>query len=463
MPTRSRTAAVSIERLQRGPILSTLLRMSAPNVLAMALSVIVGIAETFYVGHLGTLPLAAFGLIFPFAMLTGTVSAGAMGGGVSSAIARAIGASDMARAHTLALHAILIGGAMGIVYSVFMVVCGPILYRWLGGEGAVLAEAVRYASVLFSGAVFVWMSNTLASVVRGTGNMSIPSAGRVVVGVMQVAWGGLLAFGIGPFPALGMIGVALGNVIAYASGSCFFAWYLASGHGRLTVRPRRFALRADLLADILRVGALASLSPVQSLMTMLVFTSLLARLGEVALAGYSIGLRLEFLVTTISFGVGVASVPMVGMAIGGGEVVRARRVAWTAALVSAVASGLVGLVVALWPWLWADIFSADARVLAIAYQYLHVAAPGFPLLCAGLTLFFSSQGAGRMLGPVVGGTVRFGIALLGGLWLAARGVPASGYFALSAAVMVGYGLTMFAAVHFSHWGTTVEPHRGTGS
>lgn len=462
MPGPKRATAVSIERLRHGPILSTLLRMSAPNVLAMALAVVVGIAETFYVGHLGTLPLAAFGLIFPFAMLTGTVSAGAMGGGVSSAIARAIGASDLARAHTLALHAILIGGTLGVVYSLVMVVCGPLLYRWLGGAGDVLAEAIRYAGVLFAGAVFVWTSNTLASVVRGTGNMQIPSAGLVVVGLMQVAWGGVLAFGIGPFPALGLVGVALGNVIAYASGTCFFAWYLASGNGRLTVRPRRFAVRRDLLADILRVGVLASLSPVQSLLTMLVFTSLLARLGEVALAGYSIGLRLEFLVTTISFGVGVASVPMVGMAIGGGDVARARRVAWTAALVSAVASGLVGLGVALWPGLWADLFSTDARVLDIAYQYLHVAAPAYPLLCAGLTLFFSAQGAGRMLGPVVGGTVRFGIALLGGLWLVGRGVPASGYFMLSATVMVGYGLTMFAAVHFSHWGAA-QPRPGAGS
>src|SRR5690606_35960186 len=244
------TSATSIDRIRHGPILPTLLRLSAPNVVAMALAVLVAIAETFYVGLLGTTPLAALGLVFPFAMLTGTLSAGAMGGGVSSAIARAIGANDMDRAHTLAMHAILIGGAMGIAYSLFFVLGGPAPSRWLGRRGGVLDEAVRYSGVLVSRAIFVSMCDTLASVVRCTGNMRVPSIGLVLVGLAQIATGGVLAFGLGPFPALGMVGVALGNIVAYASGTCFFAWYLSSGIGRLRLRPRAFPLRLELLVDI---------------------------------------------------------------------------------------------------------------------------------------------------------------------------------------------------------------------
>ena len=72
------TPASSLDRLQNGPILSTLLRLSVPNVLAMVMTVAVGIAETYYVGHLGTTPLAAMALVFPFAMLTQMMSSGAM-------------------------------------------------------------------------------------------------------------------------------------------------------------------------------------------------------------------------------------------------------------------------------------------------------------------------------------------------------------------------------------------------
>ncbi|HWS76698.1 MAG TPA: MATE family efflux transporter [Quisquiliibacterium sp.] len=445
-------APLDLDRLRHGPILSTLLRLSVPNIVAMAMTVLVSVAETFYVGRLGTTPLAALGLVFPFAVLTSTMSGGAMGGGVSSAIARAFGAADPERARTLAMHAILIGFSMGAVYTSLFLLFGPFLYRALGGSGAVLAEAVRYATVLFSGALLVWVSNTLASVLRGTGNMRVPSAGIVGIGITQALLGGLLAFGAGPVPGLGMVGVALGHVLAHVAGVAFFAWCLMGGKARLTLRLERFTVRRELLADILRVGALACLSPLQTVLTMLVFTALVARVGEIALAGYSIGQRLEFLVTTISFGVGVASVPMVGMAIGGGDVARARRVAWTAGAVAGVITAAIGLLVAVFPDLWARMFSREEAVLEVARQYLRIGGPAFALMCAGLTLYFSSQGAGKMLGPVMAGTMRLAVAGLAGLWLASRGAPAWQYFALAAAAMTAYGLSMAAAVRFTRWG-----------
>jgi Na+-driven multidrug efflux pump len=149
-----------LQRLLTAPILPTLLRLSAPNVLAMVMTVLVGIAETYYVGRLGTAPLAAMALVFPFAMLTQMMSAGAMGGGVSAAISRALGASDLPRAQTLLQHALLIGVGCGLIYSAIFLVWGPGLYQLLGGRAAVLEEAVAYAQVLFSGALWVWLINT---------------------------------------------------------------------------------------------------------------------------------------------------------------------------------------------------------------------------------------------------------------------------------------------------------------
>src|SRR5690606_16116777 len=105
-----------IARLQQGPILSTLLKLSAPNVLAMLMQVLIGIAETIYIGRLGTTPLAAMALVFPFLMLAQQLSAGAMGGGVSSAVSRALGAANLPRANALALHAVAIGGLLGVLF-----------------------------------------------------------------------------------------------------------------------------------------------------------------------------------------------------------------------------------------------------------------------------------------------------------------------------------------------------------
>jgi len=438
--------------LTTGPILPTLLRLALPNVVAMSMTVLVGIAETRYVGLLGTAPLAAMALVFPFAMLVQMMSAGAMGGGVSSAVSRALGAGDAARAKTLALHAVVIGLVAGAVTSVLLIGFGPFLYRSLGGSGEVLAEAVRYSTVLFSGAVLVWLVNTLTSIMRGTGDMRVPSATLLSSAILQIAVGGALGLGLGPIPRLGMFGVALGQLVASGISVAFLFWWLGSGRARLRLGWRGVALRGELFADILKVGALACLSPVQSVLTVLIFTGLVARLGVAPLAGYGIGQRLEFLLIPVAFGIGVASVPMVGMAMGAGDFARARQVAWTAGAVSAVNLGVIGLVLSLAPGLWADLFSSDPVVLGYARQYLRLAGPGFAFFGLGLTLYFASQGSGKVLGPVLASTLRLALVAGVGAWLVSRDAPAWQFFALVAAGMVAYGVSTAAAIHLTRWG-----------
>jgi putative MATE family efflux protein len=416
------------------------------------MSVLVGVAEIYVVGRLGTAPLAAMALVFPFAMLTQMMSAGAMGGGVSAAISRALGAGDLVRAQSLLQHALLIGLGAGLLYSLIFVWGGPHFYALLGGQDAVLHEAVQYGHVLFSGAVLVWLLNTLASVLRGTGNMRTPSVILVATGVLQIVLSGVLALGAGPIPSMGMVGVAWGHVVATAAGVAYFLAYLIQGRGRLGLKVQRFALQTSLFADILKVGAVACLSPVQSVLAILVFTGLLAQQGTEALAGYGIGQRLEFLLIPIAFGIGVAAVPMVGMAMGAGQVDRARRVAWTAGGVSAFNLGVIGAVVTLAPDLWARMFTQDEVVLGFARQYLVTAGPAFAFFGLGLTLYFASQGAGQVIGPVLAGTARLVLVAGIGYVLAQNQGTAGHFYMLVAVAMVVYGVLTAAAIWFTPWG-----------
>lgn len=448
------TSAPAGNPLLTGPILPTLLRLATPNVISMVMAVLVGIAETWVIGSLGTAPLAAMALVFPFAMLTGMMSAGAMGGGVSSAISRALGAGDLARATTLAQHAALIGLLAGLVYTALMLAAGPALYRLLGGRELILSLAIDYAALLFSGAVLIWLMNCLASILRGTGNMRVPSAVLLASAALQMVLAVALGLGPGPLPRLGMAGVALANILATGAAVAWLVWYLGSGRARIRLTLRGFAPRWPMFADILKVGALACLSPLQAVLAVLVFTGLVARLGPLPLAGYGIGQRLEFLLIPISFGIGVAAVPMVGMAIGAGMVARARRVAWTAGVLSALNLAVVGAVVTVAPDLWAGLFTRDEAVLETARQYLRIAGPAFPFFGLGLTLYFASQGSGRILGPVLTSTLRLVLVAGVGLWLAAGSPSATDYFALVAVAMVVYGLSTALAVRLARWGPT---------
>jgi putative MATE family efflux protein len=442
---------VPLDPLLTAPILPTLMRLAIPNIIALMATALVAVAETSYIGRLGTAPLAAMALVFPMVMLTQMMSSGAMGGGVSSAISRALGGGDRDRAQRLAAHAAIIGLLAGLSFTAFFLTLGPMIYRLLGGRGEVLAQALLYSNMVFCGATAVWLVNTFASIVRGTGNMIVPSLTLVAVAILQIVVGGSLSLGVGPIPRFGIAGVAAGQIIAFSCGLAFLAWFLLTGRGRLTLRLRGIRLRRDMFIDILKVGALACLSPLQSILTTLLFTGLVAKFGTAALAGYGIGARLEFLMIPIAFAVGVACVPMVGMAVGAGDIARARRVAWTGGGISMGTMGVLGVIVAFWPDAWARLFTQDAGVLEAARTYLHFAGFGFAFFGLGLCLYFCSQGAGKVLGPVFAGTLRLVVVIGVGFVLLAHDAPLWSLFALVAFAMFIYGTFTAATVYFTPW------------
>ncbi|ARU06087.1 MATE family efflux transporter [Comamonas serinivorans] len=447
-------ATLSGNPLLDAPIFPTLTRLAIPNTVALVMAVLVAIAETFYVGRLGTVPLAAMALVFPFVMLMGMLSNGAMGSGVSSAISRAFGSGDREKAAVLAVHAAAIGGGLGLIYTLVFVVGGATFYRALGGTGEVLAAATHYGQILFAGAVLVWLCNTLASVVRGTGNMRLPSIVLMAASAVQIVVGGVLALGLGPVPRWGMTGVAIGNIVAMALADLAFVAYLLWGQDKLRLPRGGVRLSWPMFRDILRVGAIACLSPLQTSLSALLFTGMVARLGPDALAGYGIGQRLEFLLIPIAFGIGMAAVPMVGMAMGAGQAARARRVAWTGAAMAAVLLGVIGVLVLIWPHLWSGIFTQSGAVQAVANQYLRTVGPGFALFGFGLVLYFSSLGAGpgHLMGVVLANTARLVFVAVGGWWLLHTGRgSAENLFVLALASMLVFGAATAVAVKLTPW------------
>ncbi len=445
--------------LLTAPVAGTLARLAAPNLLGMMATTAVAIAETAYIGRLGAEPLAAAALVLPLIMLMGMMSAGAMGGGTSSAISRALGGRDLARAEALARHAMVIGLVLGLFFTVLLSVFGGAVFHLLGGRGETLRLAAQYGGIVFASAVALWLSNILAAVLRASGNMVGPSVVMMAGAALQVVVGGALCFGWGPAPQLGIVGVGLGQVVTSLLSVTLM--YVMLRGPRAAVRLKVIGpLRRELFADILKVGAPAMFSPIQTVGTVLIITAIAARFGTETLAGYGIGSRLEFLLVPIAFSVGVASIPMVGLAIGAGDVVRARRVAWTAGVMGAIGLGAIGALLAVAPELWVSIFTVDPGVRAAAALYLHFVGPMFAFFGMSLALYFASQGAGRILGPLLAGTARMAVVGIGGWLLVVNDAPSWALFALVAAGMVVMGLATAGSVAITPWGPkAVKPGR----
>lgn len=426
------------QRILHGPILPTLLRLAAPNVVVVVVQSLSSAVDAFYLGRLGAEVLAGIALVFPLWTLMVTTSAGALGGGISSSVARALGAGRRADANAVVLHSLLLSSAVAIVFSAIVLLGGPLLYSAMGGNGAALLAALVYSTIIFSGAIFVWLVNAFASLLRGSGEMLFPAV--VVVGgeFLHMLLAPLLIFGLN----MGVSGAALSLVISYAMRALVLAVYVFGGRAAVRLAERPWALRLELFWDILKVGAPGSVNTLMSNLNVMAITGLVGTSGTVALAGYGLASRLQFLLIPLVFGLGTTLVTMVGTNVGAGQIQRARRVTWTGAGIAAAVTGSVGLLVAIAPTAWLGLFTDEPSVLAVGSTYLRIVGPTFALFGLGLALYFASQGAGRVAPALIAGACAFTVSVGGG-WVSIHwlGADLSSLFRI-----IAVGLVLFGAI-----------------
>lgn len=446
--------------LLEAPIAPTLLRLGAPNVLVMLAQAGVGLIETYFVGKLGTDALAGMALVFPAVMLMQMTSAGAMGGGIASAIARALGARRRNDADALVLHALLIAAVFALAFMVTVVAGGRWLYTRMGGSGGALDAALVYSNWVFGGALLVWLFNTLSAVIRGTGNMALPAYVTVAGAVLLLPLSPLLIFGWGPLPGLGIAGGAIALLLYYLAGSAVLAAYLWSSRSLLRPSLRGLQLRWALFADILRVGLVGTVSTVATNLAIGITTALVGAYGTAAIAGYGTASRLEYLLVPLVFGLGAPLVAMVGTCIGAGQRERALRATWIGAAIAFAMTEAIGLWAAAYPAAWLSLFNTEPAMIEAGSQYLRIVGPWYGFFGLGLVLYFASQGAGRLLWPVLGNIARLVVVVAGG-WLALHGGYAiAGVFAAQAAAMVVYGIANAWAIAGGAWFGPVGWPRG---
>ncbi|OGA39293.1 MAG: MATE family efflux transporter [Betaproteobacteria bacterium RIFCSPLOWO2_12_FULL_68_19] len=437
--------------LLEAPIASTLLRLALPNMLIMLAQAAAGLVETYFIGKLGTDALAGVALVFPVVMLMQMMSAGAMGGGIASSIARALGAGRRADANALALHAVVIALGLGAAFTIGVVGGGRWLYQAMGGSGLALEAALTYSNWVFAGAVLVWLFNSLAAVLRGTGNMAFPAAVTCVGVVILVPASPALIFGWGPFPALGIAGGAVALLSYYVLGCLAFVAYLWGGRSVLHPSLRAVRFRWPLFRDILRVGAVAALVTVTTNLTIIIGTAFVGEFGPAAIAGYGTGARLEYLLVPLVFGLGGPLVAIVGTSIGAGERERALRTAWIGAAIAFILTEAIGLCAAAFPTAWLSLFDTDPRMLEAGAMYLRTVGPFYGMFGLALALYFASQGAGRLLWPLLGAVARLAIAALAG-WLALRWTGELSHVFLAQSLgLIAAGLINLAAVAGGAW------------
>ena len=443
----ARLAAARTKLLLEAPVLPTLLRLAAPNVLNLLAIAGMITFDGLFLGRLGPDALAGVSLAFPFVMLIQHTAASGMGGGVSSAIARALGAGKRDVADALTLHAFVLALGLAAAFSAVLLIGAPFIFRSMGGHGEILSAALSYANVAFASAVSICMLNLLGSAVRGTGNMALPAA--VIVGsvVVHVLISPLLIFGWGPLPALGPAGAGWGLMMSFGAGSLVLLGYLRSSRSLVTLRFRGMALRWSLFAEILKVGVPGLINVIITNLSVVLLTGIAGHLGREVAVAYAMGARLEYILIPLAFGFGTAIVAMIGTNWGAKQFRRAREIAWTGAATVAAFCAVIGLAAALFPALWMGLFSDDVEIVRLGTWYLRIVGPIYGLYGLGMALYFATQGFGSVIWTVTANAVRLlasaGCALVAITWL---GLGEIEFFVAIAGGFCAYAVLTVAAV-----------------
>ena len=422
--------------------------LAAPTTLLAATQVVALLIEPWLAARQGTLALAGWALVLPFALLLGQMTAGAMGGGVVSAIARALGAQKPDEAAALATHALVIACGGAALFAIPLAIFPRSLLGLIGGPETAEAAAAYSAWLFGAGALPTWLTNTLASILRGGGRHALAARGVIGAWIVYPPLAWLLIEPAG----MGLAGAGLAFALAMTGAAAIMATVVMSGGAGFTPSLRT-PLRRVLFHRILAVGLVACvMATIANLATILV-TARIASHGAAAVAGYGISARMEFLMIPLAFGVGSALTALVGRAVGGGDWPEARRIAWTGAGLALAVTSAIAIPVALFPAATAAAFTPDPAVRAIATEALAIIAWAMPGFGLGMAFYFAAMGAGRMAFPVAAGLSRIALAVGGG-WLLSDvlGYGLPGQFLAVALGITAYGALCAVAVRAGVWG-----------
>jgi len=296
----------------------------------------------------------------------------------------------------------------------------------MGATELILIGAIDYAKVFFAFSIFFWLTHILASIIRGLGNTFIPSKAIVIGSISQIILSYILTFGINGIFEFGFLGPAISIVICHMIMMSYLFYYLIFKQKILKFKFHKFS--NFIFLDIMRVGGLGLLNSITIALTVGVMTGYIGNFGANALAGYGIGARLELILTPIIFGIGAALTASVSINFGSKQFARARKIAFTGGIVCFLIIGFIGFFVNLFPHFLYQHFSSDPDVIKYCLKYIFIVTPFYCLFGLGQAIYFSSQGTGKMIKPILVGILRFSCVVL------------FGYFAISKNLSIDYVL-----------------------
>lgn len=429
-----------------GSIARGIVKLSLPIILALLFQTGFSIIDMVFLGRLSARALAALGMIFPVLFFFISFALG-LGVGISSFVARAVGAGDIVKAGSIAANGLVAGTLVSTGLAVVGLAVSRPLFLAMGAGPELIDLILAYTRVAFGSCPLILFLVFCNSIMRGEGDAQTPMKLLMLATLINLVLDPVLIFGLGPIPAMGIRGAAVAMVLSRLLAGIMAARHLLSGRSRVRPPVKGFRFDGRIVMEIFRVGVPSSLSNMSSSIALMLFTRMVASYGPLAVAAYGIGGRIESIAVMPAFGMAGAVLTMAGQNFGGAQMSRAARSVVQGTWMLCGFMVVIGIASVIFARPLTAIFTTDQTVIAYGVTYLYFRAPFFAFIGIRMTVSSGFSGVGDA--KVALSTLLFGLFIVGLplAWLSETTMGIQGiWVGLSCAHMAGALLSILLFV-----------------
>jgi putative MATE family efflux protein len=422
--------------------------LAIPMVLEMLMESLFALVDVFWVTRLGANAIATVGLTESMLTLVFSVALG-VSFSTTAMVARRTGEKDPEGASTAAMQSIFLGIGVALAMGTPAMIFAHQLLNLMGADRMLIAGGHRYTEIVFGGTAVVMLLFLNNAIFRGAGDASIAMRVLWFSNLINLVLDPCFIFGLGPFPRLGVTGAAVATLTGRSCGVMYQFWMLTNGRARVRITAKHFRLVPEVIGSLIRVSSTGVLQFLIMHTSWLVLVRIISTFGSLAVAGYTIGLRIFMFIVLPSWGMSGAAATMVGQNLGAKKPERAERAVYVTAGYNAVYLVAVATALIFAPHFIVSFLSADPIVSNFAADCLRIIGYGNLTYAFGMVMIQAFNGAGDTQTPTMINIVSFWFCEIPlGWYLANRtSLGVNGVFTaipVSNTVMTGISLIVFA-------------------
>ena len=382
-----------------GNLNRAILLLSIPMILEMAMESLFGIVDVFFVARLGPNAVATVGYTESLLTIIFGVAIG-LSMATTAFVARRTGEKDTEGASDAAVQAIGLGLILAAVFGVIGFFRAPALLGLMGASPAILANA-GYTQLVLSGSAAIFLLFLINAIFRGAGDPSLAMRSLWVANAFNIVLDPCLINGWGPFPRLGVFGAAVATTTGRTIGVLFQIWELSRPGNRIAIRRSQLRLKPALMIRLLRVSLAGMVQFLLVTASFLGLMRIISMFGSVAVAGYTIAIRLIIFTILPSWGFSNAAATLVGQSLGASKPERAETAVYRTGWYNMLYLGLISIVFLIVPRQIISIFTSDPGTARVAVSCLITLAFSNLIYSWGMVFTQAFNGAGDTITPSI--------------------------------------------------------------